>query len=100
MKKYYREETPYLETKVYNTSGSLVTPTSVEVILLDPNLKVIQATASMTQVASTTGLYYYAGWTIPATALAGKYKWLAVVTDSSIITKAEGEFEVVDYGTT
>jgi len=100
MKQYLRGETPYLETEIKDQNGTLVTPTSAQVFVIDPKNKVQMALASMTQVGTTTGLYYYAGWTVASTHIAGIYKWIAVITDGTVITKQEGEFEVMEYGTT
>ena len=101
MEQYLRGSTPYLECKVYNNSGSPVTPsTSVQVFITDPNGIVKQATASMSQVGTTTGEYYYVGWTVGDTDLAGIYTWTAVITDGTEVTKKEGYFEVLGRGTT
>jgi hypothetical protein len=100
MKQYLRGETPYLETKIYSNAGILVTPTSAEVSVTDPKGKVLTAFAAMTQVGTTTGEYYYVGWTVADTSLAGVYKWICKVTDGAVITKTEGEFEVMEYGST
>lgn len=100
MKQYLRGETPYLETKVYSNAGVLVTPTSAQVFVIDPKGKVLTALAAMTQVGTSTGEYYYVGWTVVDTSLAGVYKWICKITDGTIITEKEGEFEVMEYGST
>jgi hypothetical protein len=100
MQQYLRGETPYLETKIYSKAGALVTPTSCEVFIRDPNGKVVQVTGSCTQDGTTTGVWYYAGWTVASTHVAGPYKWICIVTDGAIDTKKVGEFEVLQEGTT
>jgi len=100
MDQYLRGSTPYLECKVYNQSGALVTPTSVQVFIADPVGTIKQVTASMTQYGTSTGVYYYVGWTVQNTDLAGKYTWTVIVTDGTEVTKQEGYFEVLERGTT
>jgi len=100
LKQYLRGETPYLEVKIFDQDGALVTPTSAKVTVIDPKGRVEIAYTAMTQVGSDTGIYYYASWTVASTQLAGIYKWICQITDGTIITKQTGEFEVLDYGTT
>ncbi len=101
MKQYLRGSTPYLRTKIYDLNGALVTPTtSIQIHIRDPRGIATQATASMTQEGTTTGVYYYVSWTVPDTTLDGIYTYVIVVTDGTTITKKEGYFEVVSRGTT
>ncbi len=102
MKQYLRGSTPKIKTKIYDSeTGLLVTPaTSVKVFVVNPVGVTQAAAASMSQYGTSTGVYYYAGWTVPDTALAGTYRYTVIVTDGAYISKQEGEFEVLERGTT
>ena len=101
MKQYLRGSTPYFRVKVKDLDGALVTPTSVDVHVRHRQTNaVIQTTTAMSQEGTTTGVYYYAGWTVPDTTMDGIYDWTVVITDGAVITKQEGQFEIVSRGTT
>lgn len=99
---YRRGETPKLwavfETKTLQqdgtwSSGTLADPaTSIQVIIEDSTSTVVQTLAAMTQ--SSTGIYYYAGYTIPADANTGVWHWEARGTDGSHVSSYYGSFVV------
>ena len=97
MKQYFRAATPRLVCEVRNLAGALTAATGVTCTIEDENGKMVSATATEAMSTDDTGIYYYAGWTVPATALAGKYRWRPICTDGSYVTAdAEGEFEIMD----
>jgi len=104
MKHYRRGQTPKLYTtcreETHNSDGSLSdgdlanAATSMKVIIETyPDGEIVQALGDATP--SATGLYYYTGYTIAASAQTGIYKYAFRAVDGS--TKgadAEGYFEV------
>ncbi len=101
MKQYLRGSTPYLRVKIRDLDGALVTPTTgAQVHIKDPRGIISQVSASMTQEGTSTGIWYYVGWTVPNTSVDGIYIWTCIITDGAIVTKKEGNFEVMSRGST
>ena len=99
METWYPGSTPYLTWYTYDSAGALVdATTNMKITIVDPNLNKV-ADAQTTNNIST-GYYYYAGWTVPATgAVTGVYNWYPISTDGTIITiNWEGQFRVAEFG--
>lgn len=101
MMKYYPGAKPYCEWE-YWVSGTLTDPgTTPTCAIYDHKGKYVSASETETTTKSATGIYYYEGWTIPTTALAGKYTAIAKITDGDHITRditSAVEFEVIKVG--
>lgn len=102
MTSYRRLETPKLwvvfqaktlESSGAWSSGALTDPsTSIQAIIEDSTGTVVQALDDMTK--SSTGIYYYAGYTIPNTANTGVWHWEARGTSGSAVSTYYGSFIV------
>lgn len=104
MKTYKRLETPKLYANVYLqvisddgvlSAGALTTPaSSIQIIIEDSTGTVVQALADMD--ADDTGKYSYAGYTIPADANTGTWKWEARATSGTTVAIGGGSFIVIE----
>ena len=102
MKTYYRGETPKLwgvvKTEVIDdkgvlSDGVLVNPaTSMQIIIRNSVGEIVQPLVDMTPAA--TGKFYYDGYTIPANARTGLYKYETVAKDGTKVSIGEGVFIV------
>ena len=102
MKTYRRLETPKIYANVYAESisdtgvlseGDLTDPSSsMKVIIEDSSGDVVQALADMAK--SSTGKYYYASYTIPATANLGVWSYECRATSGTTVATGRGQFEV------
>jgi len=100
---YRRGETPKLwavfETKTLQqdgtwSSGTLASPATVQVIIEDSTGTVVQALTSTGVTESSTGIFYYAGYTIPTDANTGIWNWEMRGSDGSSFSSYYGSFEV------
>jgi len=103
METYRRLETPKLYGIVHEetlgddgslTDGALVDPvTSFQIIIKDKAGAIVQALDDMVNIS--TGKYYYAGYTIAADALTGKYEYeLRAIDGSSYAAVIRASFNV------
>lgn len=102
MEVYRRLETPLLWAVIMEetigddgvlSDGDLADPTtSTQVIIEDSTGTVVQAATDMTK--SSTGKYYYQGYTIPSTANTGEWHYEVRANDSGAVATAHGSFIV------
>jgi hypothetical protein len=77
------------------TEGDLTDPSSsMQIIIEDSTGVVVQALADMTK--SSTGKYYYASYTIPATANLGEWAYECRATSGTTVATGRGSFEVLE----
>lgn len=95
---WYPGSTPYLPFYVKDKDGALVDPAAVTVTVTDADGNVVVNDAACTNIS--TGYYYYASYTIPATdPVVGVYNWYPRSTDGAIVIgKDEFQFKVNNFG--
>jgi len=103
MKKYYVNAKPYLEWENRNKgTGALEDATTgVTCAIYDPTGKLVSTTSTETCTKASTGVYYYAGFTITSSHVTGIYKAIATVTDGTNVTRDDNcvvEFQVIEVG--
>lgn len=90
---YHIGETYKTQTRVYDSSGTLIDPASITCTITDPN-GVQASTGGMTKV--TTGVYTHK-YDLPVTAIPGTWRALITTEDASTDIEIESElFYVVD----
>ena len=95
MKKWFVGSTPYLPFNITDRDGALVDPAAIVVSITDPQGRDVSTDQTATKIS--TGLYYYAGWTIAAGTAGGIYTWRPKTTDGAVIIEdTEFEFEVME----